>query len=62
MAASELTSHARRRYSRATAWWRIIVWITVLSYTVSMVATVEPTLRGLGQKTERADASVPPRM
>ena len=40
----------------------IIVWITVLSYTVSMVATVEPTLRGLGQKTERADASVPPRL
>ena len=40
----------------------IIVWITVLSYTVSMVATVEPTLRGLGQKTEHADALVPPRM
>src|SRR5467141_931029 len=37
-----------------TAGWRrrakIIVWITVLSYTVSMVATVEPTLRGLGRR------------
>jgi len=29
----------------------IIAWITVLSYTVSMVATVEPTLRRLGQVT-----------
>jgi len=33
----------------------VIVWITVLSYTVSMVATVEPTLRRLGQMTEHAD-------
>ncbi len=32
----------------------VIVWITVLSYTVSMVATVEPTLRRLGQMTEHA--------
>ena len=36
----------------------VIVWITVLSYTVSMVATVEPTLRRLGQ-VGNADASVP---
>jgi hypothetical protein len=27
----------------------LIVWITVLSYTVSMVATVEPVLRRIGQ-------------
>ncbi len=39
----------------------IIVWITVLSYTISMVATVEPTLRRLGQKPTQANASVPPR-
>ena len=38
----------------------VIVWITVISYTVSMLATVEPTLRRLGQ-IERSDASVPPR-
>ena len=30
----------------------VIVWITVLSYTISMVATVEPTLRRLGQMTD----------
>ena len=29
----------------------VIVWITVVSYTISMVATVEPTLRALGQQT-----------
>lgn len=39
----------------------IIVWITVLSYTISMVATVEPTLRRLGQIPGKAGASVPPR-
>jgi hypothetical protein len=39
----------------------IIVWVAVLSYTVSMVATVEPTLRRLGQKPGQADASVAPR-
>jgi type IV secretory pathway TrbD component len=36
----------------------LLVWITVLSYTVSMVATVEPTLRRIGQMTERRDASL----
>jgi hypothetical protein len=40
----------------------IMVWITVLSYTVSMLATVEPTLRRLGPKAGQADASVDPRM
>jgi hypothetical protein len=29
----------------------VILWITVLSYTISMVATVEPTLRALGRQT-----------
>ena len=29
----------------------VILWITVLSYTISLVATVEPTLRALGQQT-----------
>ena len=32
----------------------IVAWITVLSYTVSMVSTVEPTLRGLEQGAGRA--------
>jgi len=36
----------------------VIVWITVLSYTVSMVATVEPTLRRLGQVTAKVDPSL----
>ena len=38
-----------------------IVWMTVLSYTISMLATVEPTLRALGQKPGHASASGPPR-
>jgi type IV secretory pathway TrbD component len=29
----------------------VILWITVLSYTISMVATVEPTLRVVGRQT-----------
>jgi len=29
----------------------VLVWITVWSFTLSMVATVEPTLRALGQQT-----------
>jgi hypothetical protein len=37
----------------------IIVWITVLSYTVSMVATVEPTLRRMG-RTVSTDATAGP--
>jgi uncharacterized membrane-anchored protein len=32
----------------------VIVWITVLSYTVSMVATVEPTLRRIATAGTRA--------
>jgi hypothetical protein len=39
----------------------IIVWMTVLSYTISMVATVEPTLRRIGQTPAQSARSVPPR-
>ena len=39
----------------------IIVWITVLSYTISMVATVEPTLRRIGQTPAQSARPVPPR-
>lgn len=39
----------------------VLVWMTVISYTISLLATVEPTLRQLGQKPGQADASVPPR-
>ena len=37
----------------------IILWITVLSYTISMLATVQPALRRLGQKPGQTDASAP---
>jgi hypothetical protein len=37
----------------------LLVWITVLSYTISMVATVEPTLRALGQQSLQENTSSP---
>ncbi|HET7784648.1 MAG TPA: hypothetical protein VFL36_01635 [Myxococcales bacterium] len=32
----------------------LIAWITVLSYTVSMVATIEPALRQIGHNADSA--------
>ena len=32
----------------------LIAWITVLSYTVSMVATIEPALRQIGHDSRSA--------
>lgn len=32
----------------------LIAWVTVLSYTISMVATVEPALRQIGRDTGSA--------
>lgn len=41
-------NHIRRYVGPAIM---LIAWITVLSYTVSMVATIEPALRQIGHNT-----------